>query len=862
MPPRTRTSGALVRMNPTREDEAYTKEVLRKTSEGFRAELTSGKSERITQNLRNQDEGTLRLQEYLMAAEVDARPPKKIDSLMDQNDALKLQKSLTALQVAPVQRSRIQEPPKYEITSEDKISTSDQSQHASVSETSSTSTPPESSPTPSPPPPPRVQKSPKDVPKPAMPAPPIPVKHSPIKKPPAPIQPSQEDEYTDEYVMVKQRVKRRPKAPSKLSDGTKVITAGEPGMLYAYKKAWGCAEYCYISTCGVLALMVLFIFSYLLMRLWTGCAGLGMIGTSVPLVPVHTGDDSTAVSCTGPSLEEIQSLLESNNKVLLKEWSSARAITLDSKEIHNIVTQVASKISEQQQNLEHKITELVDKHVTFTDNNITISHLKDLAKVINDDVIMASKERISALSDAITKFEKEMLDAHSATTSLLKDVFKNSNVTIGSTSGENVSGKIKAAVGKMSDAADAVVTAASSNFTALFSMIEGLSNKLESSYRSESITKDLQKLQQSILLDIQTQIKEAATATNQMIGDSLASIRTQTDSLSATLIDLVAKSAAGTDIYANSTSAVLFASESLSSIQHAMDKITITLGELAAQIGSGVNNNGSNSNYTNTRFHGQDSSPLLPFTLADLEELQRKTTQHVTEQAQNVTLSILERIDASDDRLIREANERADHLKTGLAGIIKKVLMKQSHCSTNDTGTISRGVVDDLRLQYTDFTKPSFGTKIAGKSDDITNIAESIKTLISGNERVRLMFNDNMSPGSCWPTKKTGYVVLRFKNPVTLYYGAISHPAAPKLSTARTTVPRDITFIGRTTSGKEIQLGNFTFDVDGPEQQAFQLQRNNDLIQVRVGFTNNGGEYTCVYNLGLFGEWDKDTKKP
>lgn len=131
MPPRTRSSGALVRMNPTREDEAYTKEVLRKTSDGFRAELTSGKSERITQNLRNQDEGTLRLQEYLMAAEVDARPPKKIDTLMDQSDALKLQKSLTALQVAPIQRSRVQEPPKYEITSEDKDSSSSQPQQAS-----------------------------------------------------------------------------------------------------------------------------------------------------------------------------------------------------------------------------------------------------------------------------------------------------------------------------------------------------------------------------------------------------------------------------------------------------------------------------------------------------------------------------------------------------------------------------------------------------------------------------------------------------------------------------------------------------------------------------------------------------------
>lgn len=122
------------------------------------------------------------------------------------------------------------------------------------------------------------------------------------------------------------------------------------------------------------------------------------------------------------------------------------------------------------------------------------------------------------------------------------------------------------------------------------------------------------------------------------------------------------------------------------------------------------------------------------------------------------------------------------------------------------------------------------------------------------------MFNDNMSPGSCWPTKKTGYVVLRFKHPVTLYYGSISHPAAPKLSTGRTTVPRDLTFTGRTTTGKEVQLGSFVFDVDGPEQQAFRLQENHDIIQVRVGFTNNGGEYTCIYNLGLFGE--KDSKNP
>lgn len=841
-------------MNPTREDEAYTKEVLRKTSDGFRAELTSGKSERITQNLRNQDEGTLRLQEYLMAAEVDARPPKKIDSLMDQSDALKLQKSLTALQVAPVQRSRVQEPPRYEITSEDKDASSSQPQQAPVSETPSTSTPPESSPTPSPP----VRKSPRDVPKPAT---PTSVRRSPVKMLPVSVQPSQEDEYTDEYVMVKQRVKRRPKAPSKLSEGTRVITAGEPDMLYAYRKAWGCAEYCYASTCGILALMVLFIFSYLLMRLWTGCAGLGIVSAGAPFVPIHTGDSTAAVSCTGPSLNEIQSLLESNNKVLLKEWSSTRTFTLGSKEINSIVTQVASKISDQQQKLEIKITELVDKHIAkSTDKGITTNQLKDLAKTIKDDVVMVTKERVSALSDAIARFEKEMLDAQSATASLLKDLFKNGSIATGSTSAKKASEKIKAAVGKMSDAADAAVTAGSANFTALFSMIEALSNKLESSYRNESITKDLQNLQQSILLDIQTQIRDAAEATNQVISDSIASIHTQTDNLSATIIDLVARFAAGTGAPINGTASapVVFASESLSSMQHAIDKIVVTLGELAGQIGSGVSSDGSNRSYIHV--HSQDDSHPSPFTLADIEELHRKTAQHVTEQAQNVTLTILERIDGSDNTLLRDADERADHLKTGLAGIIKKIVVKQSDYSSDSAGAVSRGVVDDLRLQYTDFTKQSFGTKIAGKSDDITNIAESIRTLISGNERVRLMFNDNMSPGSCWPTKKTGHVVLRFKDPVTLYYGAVSHPAAPKLSTGRTTVPRDLTFIGRTTTGKEVQLGNFTFDVDGPEQQAFRLQENSDLIQVRIGFTNNGGEYTCVYNLGLFGE--KDGKKP
>lgn len=845
MPPRTRSSGALVRMNPTREDEAYTKEVLRKTSDGFRAELTSGKSERITQNLRNQDEGTLRLQEYLMAAEVDARPPKKIDTLMDQSDALKLQKSLTALQVAPIQRSRVQEPPKYEITSEDKDSSSSQPQQASLSETSSTSTPPESSPTPSPPP---ARKSPKDVPKPATPTP-LRQSATPIKKPSPAIQPSQEDEYTDEYVMVKQRVKRRPRPPSRLSTSTRVVTAGEPGMLYAYKKAWGCAEYVYASACGLLALMVLFIFSYLLMRLWTGCAGLGIVGAGVPLVPMHTGDGVAGVSCTGPSLKEIQSLLELNNKVLLKEWGNARAFTLDNKEIHNIATQVASKLSDQHQKLEFKIAEIIDKHTArATDQSITTNQLKDLAKIVRDEVTSATKERTSALSDAIAKFEKEMLNAQSATIDLMKDLLRNNNFNATSTPAKKASEKIKAAVGKISDATDAVVTAGSADFTALFTMIEGLSRRLETSYRNESITKELQALQQSILLDIQTQLKDAAAITNQVISDSLASIRTQTESLSTVLIDLAAKSAVNAEVSVNGTAPVMFASESLSSMQHAIDRIIVVLGELSDRVGSGFGSTGS---------HGDSQSS--PLTLADLEEARYKLSQHITQQAQNVTLAIQERINASESKMIHEANERVDHLKMGLAGIIKKALLKQTSYSSESTSTVSQGVVDDLRLQYTDFTKQSFGTRIAGKSDDITNIAESLKTLISGNERVRLMFNENMSPGACWPTKKNGHVVLRFKDPVTLYYGTISHPAAPKLSTGRTTVPRDLTFIGRTTTGKEIQLGSFTFDVDGPEQQAFQLQENHDLIQVRVQFTNNGGEYTCIYNLGLFGE--KDGKK-
>ncbi|EFO65041.1 Hypothetical protein GLP15_2585 [Giardia lamblia P15] len=848
MPPRTRSSGALVRMNPTREDEAYTKEVLRKTSDGFRAELTSGKSERITQNLRNQDEGTLRLQEYLMAAEVDARPPKKIDTLMDQSDALKLQKSLTALQVAPIQRSRVQEPPKYEITSEDKDSSSSRPQQASLSETSSTSTPPESSPTPSPPLPPPARKSPKDVPKPATPTP-LRQSVTPVKKPSPAIQPSQEDEYTDEYVMIKQRVKRKPRPASKLSTGARVVTAGEPGMLYAYKKAWGCAEYVYASTCGVLALMVLFIFSYLLMRLWTGCAGLGVVGTGVPLVPMHTSDGVAGVSCTGPSLKEIQSLLELNNKVLLKEWSNARTFTLDNKEIHEIATQVASKLSDQHQKLELRIAEIIDKHtVRTTSQNITTNQLKDLAKIVRDEVTLATKERISTLSDAIAKFEKEMLSAQSATTNLMRDLLKNNSFNVSSTSAKKASEKIKTAVEKMSDAADAAVTAGSANFTALFTMIENLSSRLETSYRNESITKELQALQQSILLDIQTQLKDAAAATNQVISDSLASIRTQTESLSTVLIDLAAKSAVNAEVPVNGTAPVMFASESLNSMQHAIDKIIVALGELSDRVGSSVGSTGS--------YGGSQSSSL---TLADLEEVHHKLSQHITQQAQNVTLAIQERMDASERKVAQEVNERVDHLKIGIAGIIKKALLKQTGYSSESTSAVSRGIVDDLRLQYTDFTKQSFGTRIAGKSDDIANIAESLKTLISGNERVRLMFNDNMSPGACWPTKKNGHVVLRFKDPVTLYYGTISHPAAPKLSTGRTTVPRDLTFIGRTTTGKEIQLGSFTFDVDGPEQQAFQLQENHDLIQVRVQFANNGGEYTCIYNLGLFGE--KDSRK-
>ncbi|TNJ28221.1 putative SUN domain protein [Giardia muris] len=763
MPPRPRRTVTHISIRQTKEDEDYKREVLNKGSEVFRSQLTSGKSAEVAQNLRNQDEGTLRLQEYLMAADYDARPVAPPEDVLDAGGAADLKHSISRFVKPPIERIPESPAPKYEETSASVRSESFQKQ--SLPASSTTSTPglaPISSTTEEPIPAPSLTD---ELPPTASPSPKRLRRQPPIVRPAEPL----EDEYTDEYVTIKRRV-RRSEVRAK-----KVTTAGEPGMLYAYKKRWSIIEYSLAGACGVLALMVLFIFSYLLLIMFTRC-GRGLPGVA----PVVVEKNSACPKYEGLSAADIKSLSQQlgcgNAKVNID------AIT---------------------QELSH----MLEMHYTQLQGRV--SDLSETVKKLHsakDDTMALDKKSLKKLEDLMANFKERVTDD---VQKAIKKISAHTTADSGSSHASTI------------------------DLTGLEELVTTLSRKIENLDALEA----LKSIPTTDFSTFETKIVDR-------LGEKF-------DEISASLVKEV-KNTVSTVVAVPSGDPVAVEALISNSLDNFVSKLRILLDTQTTDVRMAIGN-----------VSAQFNDELVRSIEKRLAEL--RTGEAGTPAIAEVDLQKLRaELEVVTRRLSTELGELGETIRTaidtdaaqryeGFAGLIRSYLERRTTSTTTTSNTAVGGVVDELRLKYVDYARQIFGTRIASRSDDATNFAESVKSFVSGNDRVRLMFTEDLSAGSCWPTGRVGYVVFRFKSPVSLLYGAVSHPAAPKSPSGRASAPKTLTFTGKTTQGMEVRLGTFEFVEDGPEQQAFELEPNTDLIQVRVEFDNHGADYTCVYNLGLFG---------
>lgn len=765
MPPRPRRSTTHISIRQTKEDEEYKREVLNKGSEVFRSQLTSGKSAEVAQNLRNQDEGTLRLQEYLMAADYDARPVAPPEDVLDAGGAADLKHSISRFVKPPVERIHESPAPKYEETSASVRSESFQKQSLP---TSSTTSSPEVAPVTSTTDEPAPAASLTDeLPPTASPSPKRLRRQPPIVSPAKPL----EDEYTDEYVTVKRRV-RRSEARAR-----KVVTAGEPGMLYAYKKHWSIIEYSLAGACGLLALMVLFIFAYLLLVMFTRC------GRALPgVAPVVVEKNSACPKHEGLSTADIK---------LLSQQLGCGDVKVD---LNAITQELAHMLEAHYAQLQGRVGDLAE----------TVKKLHGA----KDDAMTLDKKSLKKLEDLMAGFKDRVTED-------VQKAIKKIAAHTTADSGSSHTGSI--------------------DLTGIEELVTTLSQKIESLDALEALksipTTDLSALETKLVDRLGEKFTEISTSLIAEVKETVSTIVAAPGGDAVAIEALISKS-----------------------LDTFVSKLRVVLDTQTTDVRTAIGNVSAQFNDELVR--------SIEKRLSELAEL--RSGEAGTPAIAEVDMQKLRaELDVVTRRLSTELGELGETIRTaidtdaaqryeGFAGLVRNYLERRT-ASTSTSTTSVGGVVDELRLKYVDFARQIFGTRIASRSDDATNFAESVKSFVSGNDRVRLMFTEDLSAGSCWPTGRVGYVVFRFKNPVSLLYGAVSHPAAPKLPSGRASAPKTLKFIGKTTQGTEVQLGSFEFLEDGPEQQAFELEPNTDLIQVRVDFDNHGAEYTCVYNLGLFG---------
>lgn len=350
-------SGVPVVFQQGEDDREFQRSYVKTAPADIRRQLTQQRSDEVTRNVKNQDEGTLRLQEYLMTAEYEDRPPTPIREVMSREQFQGLVRNLKA--VKGPEREALARQYADEVSKSHEATSAFTDDLTSDDEGSSVQ--------------PAAQKprglrrffswGRKGQEGPSASASQLSQQDQSSFGPGSVDHMSdrQSDHRSDLLHAGDDPTISDPSHPSlarrshhgsheRHSSDSSVLSATSStsdrrghrhhrvyrfddtcrsNMIFAYRQPWGCAQWCCATIALLFALILIFIFSYLLFTMYTMCmggagwlltpamiaAGAGGMGGANGTVPVAPG-------AGGVSMRELKKILADNNAQLLKEISS------------------------------------------------------------------------------------------------------------------------------------------------------------------------------------------------------------------------------------------------------------------------------------------------------------------------------------------------------------------------------------------------------------------------------------------------------------------------------------------------------------------------------------------------------------
>ena len=125
----------------------------------------------------------------------------------------------------------------------------------------------------------------------------------------------------------------------------------------------------------------------------------------------------------------------------------------------------------------------------------------------------------------------------------------------------------------------------------------------------------------------------------------------------------------------------------------------------------------------------------------------------------------------------------------------------------------------------------------------------------------RVAIQPDVNPGNCFAYGGgDGTLGVKLSHPIVIQNVTIEHiPKAIALSGSIDSAPKDFTFYGLSGNPNQWstqELGRFTFDMDGPPTQTFNVENTRIIYGAKFHFRSNWGNqhHTCIYRVRVHGK--------
>lgn len=233
--------------------------------------------------------------------------------------------------------------------------------------------------------------------------------------------------------------------------------------------------------------------------------------------------------------------------------------------------------------------------------------------------------------------------------------------------------------------------------------------------------------------------------------------------------------------------------------------------------------------------------------------------------------SRLQNQEGSNEELASIVQAKIDQLEAD----IEELSIGRSHDIQEILQTASDSSIDDqlARIPLPDKTgMPDFALESAGGEilQEMTTrgLASSSAMIKIWNFPIfyhtmsaRVAIQPDVNPGNCFAYGGgDGTLGVKLSHPIVIQNVTIEHiPKAIALSGSIDSAPKDFTFYGLSGNPNQWstqELGRFTFDMDGPPTQTFNVENTRIFYGAKFHFRSNWGNqhHTCIYRVRVHGK--------